>query len=117
MDKKVQIKKRFKNTMTKRFNPDSASCNDEYCWIRIKCALCAVYGRGNTMCGKCPFAKFETSKMLGCAAWANRIFGKHNFIDEGIRFGENAVRFYNNNKWRKKMLKFAEKAEEFIEWI
>jgi len=112
MDLKVQIPKRYKNTLSKRFNSKYAELNDGVCYITINCPLCSVY-----TCKNCPFGKFGENKIGdGCMIWICKVYGRKkgywSLYENGITFDEickaKAIKSLN---W------FRDRAEELIEWI
>jgi len=123
MDLKVRIPKRYKNTLSKRFNPKYTKIinkNDSECYrvyaITIACPLCGVHlGRS---CGNCPFMKFNSKllKRRGCMRWIDRIYGKKErywFVGTwGIQYNN-----YDKHKAIKSLNWFRDRAEELIEWI
>lgn len=115
MDLKVQISKRYKNTLSKRFNPKYAKYDDyvSLYYIRVKCPLCGVY-KSYDGCGDCPFAKFDDSLHSGCFTWIEKIYKrKKRYWSIGVSF----VELEDKTKAIKSLNWFRDRVEELIEWI
>lgn len=116
-DPRVQIKKRYKNTLSKRFDIKGAKLDEMGGWyeIEVPCNLCGVYYLDN--CGNCPFRKFEIVGYVGCMAWVQKIgatTGHRRFT-----FGPDKIRFraHKYNIVKKQLERLRKKASEYIEWV
>jgi len=117
MDLIVEIPKKFKKQLEKRFDETKFEENkDRIINIKINttsCPLCAFYKR----CSKCPFYKFSFSR-VGCRSWIEEILFKKY---ENICFhfdGENIFYFKNQEKRAIKQLKYLKKqAKKYIRWM
>lgn len=119
----VEIEKRFKRQLSKRFNPK----NVVDVWfdtkgINIKCSLCDEYWRfdGNKdFCKRCPFYVYHNtvSKGNGCVKWISRVMGKK--WREIFVMGSECIEWNkeDNKKAIELLKKLREKAKKYIIWI
>jgi len=118
---KVQVKKRYQNTLSRRFDIKNAECLRErhgeersniYA-IRIPCNLCGVYYKHG--CGNCPFARFESLSHMGCTVWLRKIGAITG--NEKFGIGCREIFFKDYNVAKKELEQLRKKASEYIEWV
>jgi len=119
MKRKVEIEKRFRRSLSKRFNHRYARNG----WaggkeINISCSLCHEF-RINGNCRECPFAKFQGACDFnkGCLVWIEGIMGKKWVdvfgLDDGGIFWSKDV----NKEAIELLKKLREKATKYIVWV
>ena len=126
MDLRVEIPKKFKKSLKRRFSlwrveNEVDEYGRRYYIISRMCPLCDYYGYD---CERCPFKKFQRRKILfirnkhgepGCISWMREIIG------EEFYFWQDAIEVgwwvENNKKARKQIKELKRKARKLITWI
>ena len=120
MDLTVRIPKRYKNTLSKRFNPKYAEqlkfVSESI--IPIRCSLCDVHYTDNGICNNCTFVKFKNSNSTGCNNWIRNIYGRKKRYWK-FTICNSFIAFNNSNKAKaiKSLNWFRDRAEQLIEWV
>lgn len=115
----VQIPKRYKKNMERRWNIDNFEHNGFDYANEQPCVLCQVHH--TYQCNNCPFARFEKkgdllTRRVGCLRWLRLIRAKT--PKSKIKIGVSAVTIPDKSKIPTKQLKrLVDTASRYIEWI
>ncbi len=114
MDLHVSIPQRFREALSKRFDPANATLSADRFVISVTCPLCSTYQSNNTYsCGDCPFAIWETIDE-GCISWIKEV------INQELSFwpAEQEIHWHRDKEdtARTQLTKLRQRAEELITW-
>ena len=116
----VEIPKRFKRKLSKRFNPKNAEQWDFMSKrsrrIPVPCALCLTYAKDS--CSDCPFYKFQKGD-AGCNVWLEEINKDADFNYRCIKIRINHIWWWQeDNETAMQFFKLVrKKAKKYIKWI
>jgi len=117
MDLRVEIPRRFKESLERRFDLRKArsmiGASGRYCVISQCCELCEYY-RNN--CGYCPFGKFgKEDGRLGCMQWMWEVVGDRFYFWLRVRY----VAWWEgfDEEARRQIKELKRKARKLITWI
>lgn len=121
MDKNliVQIPKRYRKSMERRWNIDNFEYNGFDYASENLCVLCQVHYTID--CNNCPFVKFEKkgdlfTREVGCLRWLR--FIKVITLNSTIKIGINAISIPDKSKIPTRQLKrLVDTASRYIEWV
>jgi len=116
MDLRIEIPKRFKESLQQRFDLRRAKRKWNYFYrIEERCAICEYYKHN---CEHCPFGKFgkgDGDEEPGCVRWIKEIIGDEFWF---------VFRFYGVKWWwefdkkaRKQIKELKHKAKKLITWV
>ena len=115
MNLKVVIPKKYKQKLSKRFNPRHARLEDDGLYhLRVVCELCRDYRSSRRGCTECPFAKFQLRYIGGCYIWMQKILNEALVFDPLIN--EIIWKKCDNKKAREQLKRLRGKARNLIEW-
>ncbi len=118
-DLRVEIPKRFKESLERRFNlkriEHEMFGDEKLYFIRGKCELCSNYFWEQKRCVSCPFGKFGIKGgLLGCVRWIEKIVGRFCFT-----LSETDVNWWeeDDREARQQIKKLVEEAKKLITWV